>query len=147
MGYLAGGPTLQGMLFVDKIAGFDLSGFNDFAPAMLGAALDNVPHRALSDDIELIRFNLKEKSFPMGGVRLALKATRHGVCVGVAQWIKLELDAHTKYENRPTPQAEFNGHWTHIVHRFPRLVSVAPGDVVPVLFRHDRSQIGIDLLE
>ncbi len=147
MGYLAGGPTLQGMLFVDKIAGFDLSAFNDFAPAMLGAALDNVPHRALSDDIELMRFNFREKSFPMGGVRLALRATRHGVCVGVAQWIKLELDAHTKYENRPTPQAEFNGHWTHIVHRFPRLVSVAPGDVVPVLFRHDRSQIGIDLLE
>src|SRR6266550_3545159 len=113
MGYLAGGPTLQGMLFVDKIAGFDLSGFNDFAPAMLAAALDNVPHRALSDDIELMRFNLKEKSFPMGGVRLALRATRHGVCVGVAQWIKLELDAHTTYENRPTPQADFNGNWTH----------------------------------
>ena len=60
---------------------------------MLAVALDNVPHRALSDDIELMRFDLRDKRFPMGGVRLALKATRHGVCVGVAQWIKLELDA------------------------------------------------------
>ena len=147
MGYLAGGPLLEDMLFVGKIAGFDLSAFNDFAPHMLDAALANLPHRALSDDIELMRFDLKEKRFPGGGVRLALKATRQGVCVGVAQWIKLQLDAHTKYENRPSRQADYNGHWTQIVHRFSRLVTVAPGDVVPVLFRHDRTQIGIDLLE
>jgi len=148
MGYLAGGPVLQGMLFVDKIAGFDLSAFNDFAPSMLPVALDLVPHHALSEDCELMRFDLREKRFPMGGVRLALKAARHGVCIGVAQWIRLELDAQTRYENRPTPQStEFNGHWTHILHRFPKPVTVAPGDVVPVLFRHDRKQIGIDLLE
>jgi SAM-dependent methyltransferase len=147
MGYLAGGALLEDMLFVGKIAGFDLSAFNDFAPHMLDAALANLPHRALSDDIELMRFDLKEKRFPAGGVRLALKATRHGVCAGVAQWIKLELDAQTTYENRPSPQADYNGHWTQIVHRFSRLVTVAPGDVVSVLFRHDRTQIGIDLLE
>src|SRR5207244_8233301 len=125
----------------------DLSGFNDFAPDMLSVSLDNMPHQILSDDIELMRFDLSEKRFPAGGVRLALKATHHGICAGVAQWIKLELDAQTKYENRPSPHADFNGHWTHIVHRFGRRITVAPGDVVPVLFRHDGSQIGIDLLE
>jgi type II protein arginine methyltransferase len=147
MGYLAGGPKLHGMLFVDRIAGFDLSAFNEFAPPMLDVALDNVQHRALSDDVELVRFDLRQKRFPAGGVRLVLTATRHGVCVGVAQWIRLELDAQTTYENRPTPQADYNGHWTHIVHRFPKPVTVAPGDVVPILFRHDRTQIGIDLLD
>jgi len=147
MGYLAGGPRLHGMLFVDRIAGFDLSAFNEFAPPMLDVALDNVQHRALSDDVELVRFDLRQKRFPAGGVRLALKATRHGVCVGIAQWIRLELDAQTIYENKPTPQADYNGHWTHIVHRFPKPVTVAPGDIVPVLFRHDRTQIGIDLLD
>jgi hypothetical protein len=147
MGYLAGGPVLEGMLFVDKIAGFDLSPFNDFAPSMLPVALDHVPHRALSDDFEIMRFDLRERSFPMGGAKLALQATHHGVCVGIAQWIRLELDSFTKYENRPMAQGGFNGHWTHIIHRFPRLISVAPGDVVPLLFRHDRTQIGIDLLE
>jgi type II protein arginine methyltransferase len=146
VGYLAGGPALQGMLFVGKIAGFDLSGFNDFAPGMLAVSLDNVPHQPLSDDIELMRFDLKEKRFPACGVRLAVKATHHGVCAGIAQWIKLELDAHTTYENRPSPHADFNNHWTHIVHRFPKLITVAPGDVVPILFRHDRTQIGIELL-
>jgi len=147
MGYLAGGSALQDMLFAGEVAGFDLSGFNDFAPPMLAEALDTVPHQVLSDDAELMRFDLREKRFPVGGVRLALRATHHGVCVGIVQWIKLELDAHTKYENRPSTQAEFNRHWTHIVHRFRKLVTVAPGDIVPVLFRHDRSQIGIELLD
>ncbi len=147
MGYLAGGPRLHGMLFVDRIAGFDLSAFNEFAPPMLDVALDNVQHRALSDDVELMRFDLRQKRFPAGGVRLGLKATRNGVCIGIAQWIKLELDAQTTYENRPTLHGDYNGHWTHIVHRFPRPVTVAPGDIVPVLFRHDRTQIGIDLLD
>jgi type II protein arginine methyltransferase len=147
MGYLAGGPLLEDMLFVGKIAGFDLSAFNDFAPHMLDVAAGSLPHHALSDDIELMRFDLKQKHFSAGGVRLALKATHHGVCAGVVQWIKLELDAQSKYENRPSPEAGYNGHWTQIVHRFSRLVTVAPGDVVPILFRHDRTQIGIDLLE
>ena len=31
-------------------------------------------------------------------------------------------------------------------HRFPRPISLKPGDIVPVLFRHDRSQIAIRLL-
>jgi type II protein arginine methyltransferase len=147
VGYLAGGDTLKGMLFVDKIAGFDLSPFNDFAPPMLAASLDGVPHEALSEDLDLLRFNFKEKSFPMGKRALTVTATRPGLCVGVAQWIRLELDPQTRYANRPAPNAEFNGHWTHLLHRFPKLVRVQPGDVVPIVVRHDRGQVNIDLVE
>src|SRR5258705_2154988 len=128
MGYLAGGPALQGMLFVGRVSGFDLSGFNDFAPAMLSVSLDHVPHQALSDDIELMRFDFREKNFPAGGVRLALKATAHGVCAGVVQWIKLELDFQTEYEKRPSPPAHLNNHSTHIVHRLSPPVTVAARD-------------------
>ncbi len=147
MGYLVGGPLLEGMLFAGKVADFDLSPFNDFAPHMLDAALSYLPHQALSDDTELMRFDLNERRFPAGGMPLALKATHPGVCIGVAQWIRLELDAQTRYENRPSQDADYNGHWTQIVHRFSRRVAVSPGDMVPILFRHDRTQIAIDLLK
>jgi len=147
MGYLAGGDTLKGMLFVDRIDGFQLSLFNDFAPPSLVANLDNVPHSALSDDVALLRFDLKERRFPMASTRRVIRATRQGASVGVAQWIRLDLDAHTRYENRPSSDAEFNGHWAHMLYRFPHLVSVEPGDTVPVIARHDRTQIGIDLSE
>jgi type II protein arginine methyltransferase len=147
MGYLAGGDTLRGMLFVDRIDGFELSLFNDFAPPALVANLDAVPHSALSDDVTLMRFDLKETRFPMASTRRIIRAARHGICVGVAQWIRLDLDAHTRYENRPSPDADFNGHWAHMLYRFPHLVAVEPGDTVPVIARHDRTQIGIDLSE
>src|SRR5258707_14674254 len=52
MGYLAGGPALQGILFVGRIAGFDLSEFNDFAPGMLAVSLDPGPHQALPGETE-----------------------------------------------------------------------------------------------
>jgi len=147
MGYLAGGDTLKGMLFVDRIDGFQLSLFNDFAPPSLVANLDSVPHSALSDDVALLRFDLKERRFPMASTRRVIRATRQGVSVGVAQWIRLDLDAHTRYENRPAHDADFNGHWAHMLYRFPHLVTVEPGDTVPVIARHDRAQIGIDLSE
>ena len=147
MGYLAGGDTLKGMLFVDSIAGFDLSPFNDFAPSVLTASLDGLAHEALSDDLELLRFDFRAKSFPMAKRPLRVTATKAGTCVGVAQWIRLELDSQTAYENRPTPSAEHNGHWTHLLHRFDRLVEVQPGDVLSICARHDRSQVNIDLVE
>jgi type II protein arginine methyltransferase len=147
MGYLAGGDTLKGMLFVDRIDGFDLSPFNDFAPAMLAASMDVVPHEPMSSDIELLRFDFREKSFPMGRRRIVVTATASGACVGIIQWIRLELDRDTVYENRPSPGAGFNGHWTQILHRFPRLLRLNAGDVVPIVVRHDRSQVGIDLVE
>jgi hypothetical protein len=114
---------------------------------MLAMAVDQMPHEILSDDVELMRFDLREKKFRAGEVRLALKATRPGVCVGIIQWIRLQLDAETRFENRPDPGSPFNEHWTHLIHRFPRLIRVSPGDVVPILFRHDRTQISIQLQE
>jgi hypothetical protein len=147
MGYLAGGDTLKGMLFVDTIAGFDLSPFNDFAPAVLTASLDGVPHEQLSDDQELLRFDFKARSFPMATRTLQVTAIKPGLCVGIAQWIRIELDSETRYENRPAPSAEHNGHWTHLLHRFSRMVPVQPGDVLSIIVRHDRSQVNIDLVE
>jgi type II protein arginine methyltransferase len=147
MGYLAGGDTLKGMLFVDKIEGLDFSPFNDFAPSMLAASLDAIPHQPMSADVELLRFDFTQKSFPMGNRRLAVTATAGGACAGIVQWIRLELDSVTAYDNRPSRSAEFNGHWGHILHRFPRLVRVNAGDVVPIIVRHDRSQVNIDLVE
>jgi hypothetical protein len=147
MGYLAGGDTLKGMLFVDAIAGFDLSPFNDFAPAILTASLDGVPHDTLSDDVELLRFDFSAKSFPMEKRTLQVKATRPGLCVGIAQWIRLALDSQTRYENRPAPNAEHNGHWAHLLHRFSRLVPVETGDILSIVVRHDREQVNIDLVE
>src|SRR6202030_557159 len=73
MGYLAGGDTLKGMLFVDRIDGFELSLFNDFAAPPLVANLDGVRHSAVCDDIALMWFDLKERRFPMASTRRVIR--------------------------------------------------------------------------
>ena len=147
MGYLAGGQMLRGMLYAEQINGFDMTPFNDFAPANFGMLLDRFPHEVLSDDAELMRFDMREASFPMANRRVNVEVRKAGVALGVVQWIKLELDAHSTYENRPSPNAPFNGHWTQVLYRFPKPVTVAPGDLIPLIVRHYRTQITVDLVE
>jgi len=146
-GYLAGGELLRGLLYVEQVNGFDLTPFNDFAPANMGMLLDRFPHEVMSGDVELLRFNLRDRNFPMSGRRVNLEVTKKGVALGVIQWIKLELDAQTTYENRPSPKAPFNGHWTHVAYRFPKPINVSPGDLVPLQVRHYRTQMTVDLVE
>jgi type II protein arginine methyltransferase len=147
MGYLIGGPVIASMLFTGRTNGFDLSPFNDFAPPNLAVSLDALPHEILSDDFELLRFDLKSKVFPMGGRPVTITARRPGVCAGVAQWIRLELDEKTRYENRPPSDPGSSAHWEQILYRFPKLVPVKAGDMVRLSVRHDRKQISIDLVE
>jgi len=109
--------------------------------------LDRFPHEVLSNDVELMRFDLRESSFPMGSRRVNIEVKKPGIALGIVQWIKLELDAHTQYENRPSPNAPFNGHWTQVVYRFPKPITVTPGDLVPLGVRHYRTQITVDLVE
>jgi type II protein arginine methyltransferase len=144
-GYLVGGEGLRDKLFVGAAAGFDLAPFAAFAPAKIGLSLDHEPHEILSDDVDLLTFDLMQTVFPETRVEHAIRVTRAGTCLGVAQWLKLGLDEETSYENRPSAQAN-GATWAHIVYRFPRARAVEAGDVVRVAVRHDRKQISIDLL-
>lgn len=143
-GYLIGGRSLRDKLHVDRAAGFDLTPFAAFAPAKVGLCLDHEPHEILSRDVELIGFDLVQQAVPAAAAPVSITATAAGECVGVAQWLRLQLDADTVYENRPSPQAS-GATWVHIVYRFPAPVAVKAGDVVKLIVRHDRKQISIDL--
>jgi len=144
MGFLIGGDAVSDMLFVDRVKGFALSKFNDFAPPSLAMALDGLAYEALSDDVELFRFDFRERSFPTARAARTFTATRAGLCAGIAQWIKIELDKETQYDNKPSPEGAA-AHWSHLVYRFPTLLRVEEGDVVRVTAAHDRAQIYVDL--
>jgi type II protein arginine methyltransferase len=141
-GFLIGGELLHDMLFVGKIKSLDLSQFNDFAPPNLAVSLDVMPHEKLSDDALMLRFDLKDRHFPLTRRELVLTATRAGTCVGLAQWIKIELDADASYDNRPCPGAD--AHWSQLVYRFPKPIEVSPGDSVRVIAGHDRTNISVE---
>ena len=145
-GYLIGGPILEQHLFAGIETGFDLSAFDLLAPGKLGMHLDRTPHQVLSGDFEIFGFDLRQHHFPPERRRFEVEATGAGRCVGVAQWIRLDLDADTVYENRPTPDAGANG-WMHVVYRFARPITVAAGDRVPLVASHNRTSLTIGLDE
>jgi type II protein arginine methyltransferase len=144
VGKLIGGDILEGHFFARPWTGLNLSSFDVLAPQRVGLHLDRLPHLSLSDDFEIVGFDLTETHFPPEKRFLAVEATRAGRCVGVAQWIRLELDAATTYENHPSEQAGANG-WMHVVYRFPRAIDVQPGQVVTLIVGHNRSSIAIGL--
>ena len=100
MGHLAGGDALRDMLFVDKVAGFDMSSFNDFAPPVR-PAVRSVDYDVLSDDTELLRFDFHQRNFPTQNVAKWLTATKSGLCVGIIQWIRIELDSENSLREPP----------------------------------------------
>jgi type II protein arginine methyltransferase len=144
MGYLAGGDALAGMLFARQASGFDLSKFDDFAPAVL--PVNAVVHEPLSDAAELLRFDFTRDRFPAEARHMALTAVRAGACAGLMLWIRLDLDSQTRYENRPSPDGAAMSHWDPLMHRFPNLIVLERGDVVEIAVRHNRRQINVDLI-
>jgi 16S rRNA G966 N2-methylase RsmD len=145
--YLIGGSEIEKMLFSGPSNGFDLSPFNEFAPPILAASLNNVGHDVLSDDFELFRFDLQAKLFPMENRKLSITATRSGIAAGLVQWIHLDLDGTSHYENRPSPGPQGESHWTQILRRFPKPLAVQAGATLQLAIRHDRRQISVDLLD
>jgi type II protein arginine methyltransferase len=144
-GYLVGGAAVEAQLCVSQGTGFDLSAFDTFAPGKVGLHLDRLPHDVLSDDFELFRFDLMQSSFSPNRRIVAVEATRSGRCVGVAQWLWLQLDAETTYENRPRIDAGANG-WMHVLYRFHEPVEVVEGDRLQLIASHSKTAMTVDLL-
>jgi type II protein arginine methyltransferase len=145
-GFLIGGQTIEGHAYASRYAaGFDLSAFNLFASSKFGLHLDRLPHEVLSDDFDIFAFDLRDKHFPAERKLISVKANKAGRCIGVAQWLKLDLDAETAYENRPTPEAGANG-WMHVVYRFPEPLELEIGEEVHLLASHTRTDMTIALV-
>lgn len=142
-GYLIGGSTIEAQAYASRAAGFDLSSFNLFASSKFGLHLDRMPHEVLSEDFDIFSFDLTRTHFPAERQTISVTA-RAGRCVGVAQWLRLDLDSQTTYENRPTADAGANG-WMHVIYRFPEPIDLAEGQEVRLLASHTRTDMTIAL--
>jgi SAM-dependent methyltransferase len=143
-GYLIGGATVEAQAYASQAAGFDLSRFNLFASSKFGLHLDRLPHDILSEDFEILSFDLMQSHFPPERHEIAVPVRASGRCVGVAQWLRLDLDAESTYENRPTATAGANG-WMHVVHRFAEPIELYAGDELLLVANHTRTNMTVAL--
>jgi tetratricopeptide (TPR) repeat protein len=143
-GYLIGGPSIEAHFFAPRSATFDLAQFDLFAPSKIGLHLDMFPHDVLSDDFEIFSFDLTRVEFPPERRKLAVSAIRDGRCVGAAQWLRLDLDSKTNYENRPKIGAGPSG-WMHVLYRFRHPIDVTSGDTVRLVANQNRTAMTVAL--
>jgi type II protein arginine methyltransferase len=110
---------------MEIVDGFDLSAFNRFAPPFYKIKVGSPQLILRSKPHELFGFDLQSLGpFSTGRKAVSIKASG-GLVGGIAQWIRLEMDAEGSYENAPSPGAKSS--WALQFFPLARTIELAPG--------------------
>jgi type II protein arginine methyltransferase len=118
------------------VSGFDLSEFNRFARAERDIVVGEARLALRSAAADLFAFDFASGG-PYAAAATSLDLASFGGPVnGIAQWIALDLDPHTTYENRPSPGTR--SCWAAVFHPFDRERDTRGGEMLTMHGRHDR---------
>jgi type II protein arginine methyltransferase len=133
---LAGGPELARTMRVGDAAGFDLSPFNEFTPERVVLDGTAIEFERYSDAMAAVHFDFREARYPSRERVIEVPVTASGECLGVIQWLRIELDDEASYENRPERWEDNPGNWLHSFYPFPRSVRVEAGRTLRLIAGH-----------
>jgi predicted RNA methylase/Flp pilus assembly protein TadD len=135
---LVGGEQLRRMVYVDQAAGFDVGAFNEFMPERFVFDGQRFKFDWMSEPIPALTFDFHRTRYPHEHRMTEVKANRSGLCLGVVQWLRIELDETTTFENRPDTPPEFTSGWMHSLYTFAPPVEVKAGQTVRIIAGHSR---------
>ncbi|RZK00560.1 MAG: RNA methyltransferase [Novosphingobium sp.] len=136
IGCLVESDVLKDYVFVDRVSGFDLSRFGDFAAMKLPIHGTMTDWRRLSADIELVRVDLTKKRHESDLQVLSVPVVADGVATGIVQWMQIDLAEGISFDNHPDGYSD--GGWLQILHNFPQPIQVRAGEVLDLAVGHDR---------
>lgn len=126
---------------VADVHGFDLSRFDRHRAARFGVEIGDPRLGLCSPVTDLFAFDFEAGDWQLDEeVELELAA---GALApnGVVQWIKLQLDEESGYENAPGPGR--SSHWAALFTPFEAGVKVGPGGTVRIHGRHGEDDLRI----
>jgi len=130
-----------GRMRMAVVDGFDLSPFNELAPPCLRIKRRDRGIALLSEPADLLTFDFASGGpFPAG--RAFLSLTSQGAASGVAQWVRLTVDADAEYENHPATHA-VTSNWAVLFYPFAEGLRCKAGDRIKVFGSHDRKSLRI----
>jgi len=142
---LMGGEAAGQYLRVESSHGFDLSGFNAIASKKIPFYREDIALVPMSAPVDAFRFDfMKQDAYPAEDKILELTASAAGPCYGVVQWIRIELDSTTTWENPPTDIRSTTA-WQRTIYRFDQPLQLTKGLVVKIAASHDRASPWFDL--
>ena len=144
---LFGGDDIAANVRVDQVYGFDLSKFNSLVPTKQLISRNDLNIELLSETITAFSFDFANTDqFPLGERKvIEVPVSKPGRCVGIIQWIKLEMDDTVVFENHPAIKNAASG-WQYCVYVFPSPVAVVPGQVALVSAAYNRVNPWFSLL-
>lgn len=145
VGCLVESDVLNDYVFVDRVSGFDLSSFGDFAAMKLPIHGTMTDWRRLSADIELVRIDLTKKRHESDLQNLTIPVLEDGVATGIVQWMHIDLAEGIAFDNHPDGYSD--GGWLQILHHFPKPIRVRAGEVVNLAVGHDRVTLIVQPVE
>ena len=114
---------------VGNVNGFDLSKFNSITSNKFSFHLSETP-KFLSKAEVAFQLNLYDKQkVSRKELILTLIAQEAGICVGVIQWMKIQLFKDIRYENKP---GQTNSHWPTPIYRFDNPVKLIAGQELKI---------------
>jgi type III protein arginine methyltransferase len=118
--------------FVDEACGFDLSPFNALHSARFSVQVQDPALVLHSESATLFDFDFTSHDAHPDRERVDLVSTG-GTVNGVAQWFRLQMDAHGSFDNSPGPDSSWS--WALLFFPFDEEMELAPGDSVSVTGR------------
>jgi type III protein arginine methyltransferase len=122
------------------VSGFDVSPFNRLAYVPYPIEAGDRRLSLCSDAVSLFAFEFASGG-PWPGGEAAVELAARAPANGVVQWIRLQLDAETVYENRPAPNAKFC--WSPLFTPFDPPREAAAGETVRVNGSYEPTQLRI----
>jgi type II protein arginine methyltransferase len=122
-------------------AGFDLSSFNGLSQPIRQIRAGHARLALRSEPTNLFAFNFASPDYCAPSAMDIDLRSSGGRVNGVAQWIALELDEDTIYENRPTPGAQ--SCWAVLFYPLEESMETQPGEIIRVYGAHDRHNLTI----
>lgn len=136
---LFGGDDVASNLIVGDSCGFNLRHFNSVVSRRQTVARNDLDIQLLTEDIEAFRFDFeKDSSFPDQEKTLRIPVKTPGRCLGIIQWIRLEMGKDLVFENHPSATAATSS-WHYCVTLLPSPVQLAVHQVAVISAAHDRN--------
>lgn len=125
---------------IGTVSGFNLSAFDDLREPNFRIPTNRRGLTLASDAVDLFAFDFTSTA-PWSGDRAqaTLRATGQPAN-GLVQWITLDMDGVTAYENRPSTEAPPSA-WAAVFHAFETMLDPQDGQDIPVLGQHDMANV------
>lgn len=117
---------------VDEACGFDLTPFNALHGARFHVQVYDPALELRSDSVSLFDFDFTSREDHPDSARIDL-VSNGGIANGVVQWFRLQMDAHSTFENPPGRDSSWS--WALVFFPFAEEIDLNPGDRVSVTGR------------